>query len=84
MKKFFGGVTGGAAGDGAAGVAGASKIVSALNGATTFKAVHRLNVKIKEFETKLNQIQTKTDSLSAYHLENFGSFSMTEFSKTLS
>lgn len=61
-----------------------NKLASALSGATTFKAVHRLNLKVKEFETKLNQIQAKTDSLSQYHLENFGAFSLSEMSKTIS
>lgn len=51
LKKLLSGATGGEA---LGGLSGPSKIASALSGATTFKAVHRLNTKMKEFETKLN------------------------------
>lgn len=51
LKKLFSA----AAGTSGENVAmGPSKIASVLSGATTFKAVHRMNTKMKEFETKLN------------------------------
>jgi hypothetical protein len=48
-----------------------SKIVTAMQGATTFKAIHRVNIKIKDFQSQLSSLKGITESLNQYHRENF-------------
>lgn len=81
LKKLFGATS--QSKEGMA-TGGASKIAAALTGATTFKAVHRVNVKLKEVEAKLEKVEQTTTALSNYHKDNFALFSLADMSKVIS